>query len=425
MFGINEIWFLLGIPLLATVFLLFFYLKQTKWWELGIVWGVAILTIFVSQVIVERISVSDNEVWGFNGVKAVYDEPYQYWDTCSRTYPCGEDCYTDSKGNRSCSTRYCTEYYDCKQWGGNNASLIDQMGGKRHISPARYKKLEGSQWKNSQTIELNREKKMRIIVDGDRRVTTWPGTWETAEPIAEAHTYENRTQCTSTIRFQQVTEEDVLNYGLFTYPTFYGGYEVVTIQDQNGVYHRKADQFWRYLNGVYGPKRMLRMWVLIFRDQPRDVMFMQQGLWKNGNKNEFIFCIGADKDGNVQWGDVISWTEVEELKVEARDYMENMKTVYDDDLIALGQWAEKNMVRYVKPEFTEKFKHLAIQPSTTSMVVTAIIILLVTAGVCVFVVMNPWANAMDPDTFPRRPYRSPPAPRKKSRSTSTRRRTRR
>lgn len=392
MFGIGEIWFLLGIPLLATIYLLVFHLKATKWWELLIIWSVAIVSIFVSQIIVEKISVSDTELWGFNGIKAVYDEPYQYWGTCSRTYACGETCSGSGK-NRSCSTKYCTEYYDCKKWGGNNAWLYDQMGGKRHISPAKFKNLEANQWKNSKFIELNRQKTMRIIVDGDRRVTVWPKTWDTSEPIAEEHTYENRTQQSTTMRFLKVTEEQVESYGLFEYPTFFGGYEVQTIMDQSGKYWRKSDKYWRYLNGTLGPKRFLRMWVLVFRDQPRDTMFLQQGYWKNGNKNEFIFCVGTDKEGNVQWGDVISWTENEELIIEARDYIEqNMEVVDDDSLISFAQWAEKNMVKYVKPEFTEKFKHLSVQPSMTSMVVTALIILLITSGVCVFVVMNQFRN---------------------------------
>lgn len=390
MFGINDIWMLLGIPFVATVYLLVFHMKATKWWELLIIWPVAIISIFVSQIIVERISVSDDEFWGFNGVEAVYDEPFQYWGTCSRTYACGEDCYTDSKGNRSCSTRFCTEYYDCKKWGGDVATLRDQSGGKRHISRARFKQLEREKWANTNTIELNRQKQYRIIKDGDRRVTKWPGTWETAEPIAEMHTYENRTQSSSTMSFLEVTEVDVEKYSLFEYPTFYGGYEVVTVMDASGRNWRKADQYFRYLNGILGFKRRCRVWVLIFRDQPREAMHYQTGYWKNGNKNEFIICIGADKEGNVTWGDVISWTEVEELKIEFRDFVEQqVETVTEDSLGALARYTEEQLAaKYVKPEFTDKFKHLSVQPSTTSMVVTALIILLVTAGVCAWIVFN-------------------------------------
>lgn len=428
MFGINDIWLLLAIPLLATAWLLFAHLKETKWWELLILWAVCILTIFISQMATEGLMLSDDEVWGFNGVRAQYDERYQRWETCSRTYACGTYSCGTAKSPSTC-TRYCTEYYDCKQWRGNVAYLVDQKNGSMRISPARYKMLEAEKWGNTRTQELNRHATERIIVDGERRHTEWPGTWETAEPIAHAKTYENRTQCAATIRFQQVTDEDVENYGLFEYPTFYGGYEVITILDQSGVYPRKADQKWRYLNGIFGPTNKLRMWVLIFRNQDASVLGMQQGYWMNGNKNEFIFVIGADDDGKVQWGDVISWTDVEELKIEARDAINALPDVSEESLIQLGDWAEANMVRYVKPDFTEKYGHLSVQPSMTAMVVVAIVVLLVTVGTCVFVVKNPWVNHPEPrrvkSAAGRRPISPPPPrPRKKKASTSGRRRRR-
>lgn len=252
--------------------------------------------------------------------------------------------------------------------------------------------LENEKWANSKTIELHREKEYRIINDGDQRVTKWPGTWQTAEPIAEMHTYTNKTQCSSTMRFLQVTEEDVEKYGLFNYPTFYGGYEVVTIMDNNSKYWRMADQYFRYLNGVLGPKKLLRIWVLIFRDKPKEAFEYQKSYWKNGNKNEFIITIGADKAGNVQWGDVISWTEIEDLKVDFRDYLAKMKIVSEESLIKLAEFSEKELgSRYVKPDF-KKFDYLSVQPSKTVMIVIATIITLVTIGVVLFVIYNGIGN---------------------------------
>jgi hypothetical protein len=407
MFGINEIWLLLGIPLMVTIWLMILYRRATKVWELLLIWAVAIVAIFVSQVIVEKVSVSDWEVWGYNSVQATFNEPFQYWDTCSETYACGQSC-TGSGSSRSCSTTYYTRYYPCKQWGGNDAWLLDDAGGKRYISPARFKKLENEKWKNSKTIELHREKTYKIIVDGDRRVTKWPGTWQTAEPIAEEHTYENRTQCSSTIRFLDVSKEEASRIGLFNYPTFYGGYEVQTVMDQNGKYWREADQRWRYMNGVLGNKRRLRLWVFIYRDFDRDIIHKQAGWLKNGNKNEFIICIGADKVGNVKWADVISWTEVEELKIEFRDEIPNVIDKVDSDsLIKLADWAEPKLQRYIKPEFTKKFEHLSVQPSLLSMIITAIVILLINVGTAIWVVKNDFYE-IDPDTFPRRPKRDEP-----------------
>lgn len=90
MFGLNEIWFLLVIPLLVTLWAIAFHRNATKFWEVLLIWSVSIIVIFISQVVVEKISISDTEHWGFNGVKAIYNEPFKYWDTCTEQYACGE-----------------------------------------------------------------------------------------------------------------------------------------------------------------------------------------------------------------------------------------------------------------------------------------------------------------------------------------------
>ena len=82
MFGLGEIWGLLAIPLLFTVYLLVFHRKATVWWELAILWAVTIAVIPLCQMFAESYAISDHERWGFNTVSASYDQPFQYWDTC-------------------------------------------------------------------------------------------------------------------------------------------------------------------------------------------------------------------------------------------------------------------------------------------------------------------------------------------------------
>lgn len=387
MFGLNEIWFLLGIPLLVTIIIALFYFKKAVWWEYCLIWGVSIISILLAQAITESTAISDKELWGFNGVKAEYEEPFSYWSTCTETYACGTTC-SGSGSSRSCSTRYCTRTYPCVKHGGDTARLFDQTGRQRWISKSKFLQLEKSKWANSETIELHREQSYNIINDGDLRVTVWPGDWRNAQPIVEGHTYENRTQSSTTMRFKKVSEDDKLRFGLFDYPHI-ENLECPTVIDSSGN-EWAADIYFKYVNGTLGPKKFLRIWVLIFRDQPREAMLYQEGYWKNGNKNEFIICVGADKNDNVTWGGVISWTEVEELKVEFRNYVElEMKKVSDESLMELAYFADENLgARYVKPEFTEKFKHLSVQPSKTSMVIVAVIILLINIGIAAYVVCN-------------------------------------
>jgi hypothetical protein len=419
MFGLGEIWGLLAIPLVFTVYLLVFHRKATVWWELAILWAATIAAIPLCQMFAESYAISDHERWGYNTVSASYDQPFQYWDECSRSYACGETCSGSGK-NRTCSTKWCTEYYPCKQWGGDNAWLTNQRGGKMRVSKSKYNQL-AKQFGNEEIIELNRHKSYDIIVDGERQHTKWPGTWQTAQPIVEGHTYDNKSQASTTIKFRKVTDKIKAQYGLFDFPELWG-WEERTVLDKSGK-NWQADKYFRYLNGILGPKKRLRLWVLIFRDQPRDAALWQKDYWKNGNKNEFIICIGADKAGKVMWGEIISWTEQEALKIEMRDYVENMGTVDEKTMLALAQHTEKKVGKeYIKPSFDKKFAHLSVNPPTWIMVTVAIFIFLVNAGVALFVVKN---NYKVGPTMRRSPQHSRPMSSVSRTKVKARRRTKR
>ena len=386
MFGINEIWGLIIVPAIATIILLIYFRKSTVWWEYAVVWVATVLVIWMAQVTTESTAVSDREFWGHNSQVAFYNEPFQYWTTCSEEYACGETC-SGSGSSRSCTTKYCTRYYPCKEWGGDDAWILDQNNKKHDVSPALFKDLE-KRWKNTYTIELNRQATYDIVVDGDRRRTIWPQDWRISEPLIYSHTYENRTQCTSTIQFLEITDETIKRFGLFDYPKLRGHTKRV-IQDQAKQSWPDANKYFEYVNGKLGPVRFVHFNVLIFRDKPHEAFSYQESFWKNGNKNEFNICIGATKSGEIEWADVISWTEKEDLKIEARDFVYNMKNVSNDTMMALAKWCEDSIgPRFVKPEFTSKFRHLAIQPSTTSIIMSAIVILLTCGGICWWVIKN-------------------------------------
>ena len=103
MFDSNILWMLMIIPGAVTLVLLSMPKTRRKLllWEVILIMVSSIICIVISQNVLDHYNMSDKELWGFNPVKAVFDEPFRYWDTCTREVPCG----TDSKGN----TQYCTE----------------------------------------------------------------------------------------------------------------------------------------------------------------------------------------------------------------------------------------------------------------------------------------------------------------------------
>lgn len=228
--------------------------------------------------------------------------------------------------------------------------------------------------------------------DGNQYTAVWDNKWETSEPLVTVHRYENRVAASSSVlNFREVTELEKQTYGVFDYPHAYegsGALKMLTILPENASY-QKAEKYFEYLNGRYGPDRFMRLWVLIFEDQDREAAFVQQQYWKNGNKNEFTLCIGTDKTGRVLWGEVFSWTECDEIVVRTRNRIEEMKKVDDASLVELAKWAEKNIcTQYVKPEFTEKYAHLSVDPPLWVIIVVWSIIVLATVGMCIFIVVN-------------------------------------
>lgn len=83
-------WFALAIPGLLALFLLTFYRRETKWWELLIPAIATVITIVICQVVAVHNATNEVEYWGHLTQKAVHQEPFSYDSECQETYACGE-----------------------------------------------------------------------------------------------------------------------------------------------------------------------------------------------------------------------------------------------------------------------------------------------------------------------------------------------
>lgn len=368
------------ITALTIAILLMFFRKETKWWELLIPIAVSVVVVLGSLFLAEYVAVTDTEYWGHLGATAVHEEPYSYMSTCVETYPCG----SDSKGN----IQYCTRTYPCEQYVSRSCYLKFKRYDKSiRISFAKYKQLD-QRWKhNGYNFKQVHSDLHNRPHHGGRHIVRWDGKWETAEPIVQTHRYENRVQASdSSFNFPDVDLEDIKNYGLYEYPEVPGGYEMVAVLDHGKSW--KVDKYFRYLNGKLGPERRVRLWVAVFRDKPLLAAKLQEAYWKGSNKNEFVFCIGTDKEGKVTWGHIISWSEVHALKIEARNYISEMGELNEESMTKLAKWAETNVgSRFIKKDFRD-FDHLRVTPPTYMIVISYILVLLANVGIAIFVVKN-------------------------------------
>jgi hypothetical protein len=149
---------------------------------------------------------------------------------------------------------------------------------------------------------------------------------------------------------------------------------------------RKAVDRLRKWNSKLGAMKQVHMMVLVFIGKPVEAAIHQERLWGKGNKNEFILCIGIDNQKNIDWAYVISWTDVEILKHGLAQTVMGMPF----DMVAIvDTMAAQVRSRYRRKEFAD-FSYIKVRPTMRATIITYLITLLLTVGVSVFVVLNPF-----------------------------------
>ena len=366
------LYFAVLIPILITVWLLLYYRAAVKWWEIGIQFAVCFIVIVGCQYAVERFTISDTEYWGNLGTQVRYYEDWNEEVEYVETYQCGT-----SKNPKTCTrirTRidYHPEYWELRTDGGQCLNITGhryaELVSRWHMQP-KFKDLHRDYHSN----------------DGDMYYANWDKQKNTAEPVITIHTYPNRTQVSSSVyNYPDVLPDDIKAYGLFDYPNV-NGYQDNAIL---GYSDPNATKEFLWLNGYWGPKKKVRLWVLVYHNQPLQAAKLQEAYWGGANKNELVYCIGINDENAVQWAHVISWTDVQDLKIEARDFIAKMDKI---DLMALAKWTDVNINRFIKKDFRE-FEHLEVEPPLYMVIIAYIIILIINIGVAVWVVRNDYCD---------------------------------
>lgn len=347
------------------------------WWEAAILLVAPLALVVGARQFIEYVQTQDSEYWGGYALNVYYDEPWDEYihKTCSRECCCS----TDTKGNRSCST----EYYDCSYVDYHPAAweLKDSNGRGFNITRERFEEL-AARWQSRQFVEMNRN---YHSLDGNRYMATWSGAAETIEPTATEHYYTNRVAVSDSIfRFPTV---DPKTYGLFEYPGIYDGYKQQVVLGYKGADGVEAERKFEFINAMLGRKKQLRVFVLVFADKPLEAGMDQEAYWQGGNKNEFIVAVGTDAAGTVRWAYPFSWTEVDSLKIDARNYFVD-RTGQPLALSEFADWLGPHLdERWVRLEFA-RWQSLAIDPPTWTIIVTYVLTVGMCAGIAYWCVHN-------------------------------------
>lgn len=379
------IWGAMAIPVLFAIVLLVKFQHKTVWWEFTIPFAVSIVLIAGNKSCVETMQTSDTEFWGGIAQNAEY---YERWDEevpCTHIKYCTKTrMVSDGNGGTKsetyqepCGTEHLYDVDDHPpRWVVN-----DDNGQVVSISSGKFEEL-AKRFGNRQFVDMHRS---YHSIDGDKYVAKWGGDEETLEPVFTSHSYENRVQASNSVfNFTEVSESDKKGFGLFDYPGL-SGYSQRSILGNGGATQAKAEELLSKANARLGRSKQARIFILVFDDQPQQAGLLQENFWKRGNKNELVITVGVNKAKEVQWAYVFSWTEVEELKIELRDYVSTMGTL---DLVSVVETAVPLVQKkWVRKRFRD-FSYLTVEPPGWAVALTYLLTLAVNLGLSFWIVGN-------------------------------------
>jgi len=380
------IWLLILIPIVAVaVALMFLPKRKIAWWEYLSLFGVTLLTILISKFAIEKSMTSDTEYWNEIAVEVVYEGKWDEYiqKTCSST------CCCDKDGN-NCTTTY----YDCSYVDHHRARwMIRSKNTTIGISQSQYNRIK-NKWGNEKKTGTHSR---AYTYDDGIYGSFWLSRRELIECMVIKHSYENRVQAAHTVfDFEEVKEEDVVKYGLYEYPEIYDNYKQNHILGSGDATQKYAENRMRILNAELGPKKQLKAFILIFKNKTAQSGIMQEAYWKGGNKNEFVLAVGVDDDNKIQWNHPFSWAEKSIVKVETREYINNQEYL---NLSNISKFLYKELdEKFVRKQFSE-FSYITVQPSSKSIIIVMIIIIIFNIGMLIWFVKNEF----DDDLMNRRP----------------------
>lgn len=369
------------LPFITALVLLFIFHKKMVWWEYLVLILPSLLIVFISQLIMVACNSIDTEYLGGYVTKITY---YEEWDemvlrTKTRRVPCG----TDSKGNIKYRTETYTVWervYHPEKW-----TYTDNENDESRINKKRYELIK----KRLNSPLVFRDMKRRYHrIDGDAYDTYWNNNPYTLYDLTHKHKYKNKIksyQSNTIFRYMDINEDDAKEMGLYEYPD-------IADMSQNPIIGRdvsdKDKQSIQYINAIYGKSKQFRMYILLYENKDIEISELQKSYWQNGNKNEFIVCLGMKAD-SVVWSNSFSWCDEPRLEVLTRDYfIQNPKLNIDE----YGKWLEKQIPNNWTRKQFEDFDYISISVSNTQEVCLLIMMIVFCVVISIFLVLNDTEN---------------------------------
>jgi hypothetical protein len=365
------------LPFITALFLLFVFNKKMVWWEYAVLIVPTILIILVVRLIMVSCNTSDTEYLGSYITKVTYYEP---WDemvlrTKTRTV-------SDGKGGTK------TESYTVweREYHSERYSYIDNNSVWEHyISKKEYDAIIERLHSPAVFRDMHRSYHR---IDGDAYDTYWDNSVSHLYDITVTNLYKNKIkadQSNTIFRYIDISKEEASLLGLYEYPA-------IKWMNQNPIIGYDASdeeiQKIKYINAIYGKEYQFRTYILIYENAEMEISELQKSYWQNGNKNEFIVCLGVQKD-SVIWCNSFSWCDAPKLEVLTRDYfIKNPKINLND----YGTFLESKIPTEWERKQFQDFEYIRIGLSNLQSVILLIICIIINIVIAIILVRNDVEN---------------------------------
>ena len=361
------------IPFITALFLLIVFNRKMVWWEYLVLILPSLLFTLITQLIMVSVNSSDTEYLGGYVNRITYYEP---WDEMVRV----RHTRTDSDGEEEVYYTWEREYHS------ERYTYVDNESNWEHyLSKKEYEIIKKRMGNKSVFRDMHRDYHR---IDGDAYDIYWDKTIEHLYDITTPHTYTNKikaSQSHTIFKYSDISEEDAKELGMYEYPD-------INLMNQNPIIGRYASdkdkQRIKYINATYGKTHQFRVYMLFYEGKDIEISEQQKAYWQNGNKNEFVVCLGTQRD-SVVWCNPFSWCDEPKLEVLTRDYfIQNPKV----DIDAYGKWLQTQIpTKWKRKEFSD-FEYIHIGLSKGQYITLIIIMILLNIGISVFLVVNDIKN---------------------------------
>lgn len=374
------IYFILLIPIITCCILMWKFRKETTTWEYVLVIVPSIALYFLFKGICIAATSSDTEYLGNYVTSTIY---YEEWDemvlvTKTRQVPCG----TDKKGN----TIYRTETYTEWERRYHPEEYCYTVKGSTHKYYIKKSEFDIINAKLNVTPLFKDMHRNYHRIDGDAYIRYYNGKPDNCYTITNTHLYINKVAVAdhSIFNLKKLNDDEIKDNGLLDYPN-------IEHLDQNPVIGlpvpKNQEDAIRFINGYYGAKHQIRIFVLIFNNPDINIADLQRSYWEGGNKNELNICLGV-KNNKVLWCQPFSWSDEPLLEAQTKQYFLEHDSL---DLDAYAKYITPRLKNWHRKEFKD-FNYLQIQLVPWQIWMIVILITLYNIAISYYVITNEFTN---------------------------------